>query len=88
MVTKANSKPCQISEMELFLQNVTSFATYPESCHTSKMVAFSKNSRKLKAFATFAKSFILDVWQVSEYASELTSKVMGVSFLNQFKYQR
>ena len=72
--------------MEFFLQDVTSFVTYPESCHASKMVAFSKNSQKLKAFAIFAKSFILDGWQGFEYASELTSKVMKVSFLNQFKY--
>ena len=33
-----------------------------------------------KPFTTFAKTSILDVWQGSEYASELTSKVKGVSF--------
>ena len=34
------------------------------------------------------KPSILDVWQVSEYASEFASKVKDVSYLNQFEYQR
>ena len=34
----------------------------------------------------FANS-IFDVWQGSEYASELSSKVKDVSFLNQFECQ-
>ena len=41
-----------------------------------------------KLFTIFAKTSILDVWQGSEYVSELVSKVKDVSFLNQFKYQR
>ena len=31
---------------------------------------------------------MLDVWQGSEHASELTPKVKDVSFLNQFEYER
>ena len=46
-----------------------------ESYHTSKMEFFARTS-------------IFDVWQGSEYASELASKLKNVSFLNQFKYQR
>ena len=36
----------------------------------------------------FAKASMLDIWQGSEYASELASKVKDLSFLDQFKYQR
>ena len=32
-----------------------------------------------------AKTSIFDVWQGSEYASELATKVKDVSFLNQFE---
>ena len=38
-------------------------------------------------FTICAKASILDVWQGSEYASELASKVKDVSFSNQFEYQ-
>ena len=31
---------------------------------------------------------MFDIWQGSEYASELASKVKDLSFLDQFKYQR
>ena len=50
--------------------------------------AFCKNVKNEKPFTIFAKTSILDVWQGSEYASELASKVKAVSFLNQFKYQK
>ena len=39
-----------------------------------------------KPFTIFVKTSILDVWQGSEYASELASKVTYVSYLNQFEY--
>ena len=39
-------------------------------------------------FTICAKTSILDVWQGSEYAPELASKVKDVSFLIQFEYQR
>ena len=63
--TKASSKPCQTSEMELFVKTV-------------------KNEN---LFTVFANSYILDVWQGSEYASKLASKVKDVLFLNQFKHE-
>ena len=36
----------------------------------------------------FVETSILDVWQGSEYVSELAFKATDVSFLNQFEYQR
>ena len=59
-----------------------------ESCHTSKMELFAKTVKNEKPFTIFVKSSILDVWQGSEYASELASKVKDASFLNQVKCQR
>ena len=58
-----------------------------ESCQTSKMELFVKLIKNEKPFTIFVKSFILDVWQGFEYASELPSKVTDVSFLNQLEYQ-
>ena len=52
------------------------------------MKLLAKIVKNEKLFTIFAKTSILDVWQGSEYASELASKVEDVSFLNQFKYQR
>ena len=52
------------------------------------MKLFTKIVTKEKPFTIFVKASILDVWQGSEYASELASKVKDVSFLNQFEYQR
>ena len=52
------------------------------------MEFFAEIVKNEKPFTIFAKSSILDVWQGSEYASELASKIKDVSFLNQFKYQR
>ena len=51
------------------------------------MEIFAKIIKKEKTFTIFAETSILDVWQSSEYASELTSKVKDVSFFHQFKYQ-
>ena len=59
-----------------------------ESCQTSKMEFFAKIVKNYKPFNIFAKTSILDIWQASEYASELASKFKNVSFLNQFEYQR
>ena len=39
-------------------------------------------------FTVCTKTSALDVWQGSEYASELASKIKDVSFPNQFEYQR
>ena len=52
------------------------------------MELFAKIVKNEKPFTIFVKTSILDVWQGSEYASELASKVKDVSFLNQFEYQR
>ena len=52
------------------------------------MELFAKIVKKGKPFTIFVKSFILDVWQGSEYGSELVSKIKDVPFLNQFKHQR
>ena len=52
------------------------------------MKLFAKTVKKKKPFAVFVKTSIFDVWQGSEYVSELASKVTDVSFLKQFEYQR
>ena len=52
------------------------------------MENFAKIVKNEKLFTILAKTSILDVWQGSEYASELAPKVKDLSFLNQFKYQR
>ena len=52
------------------------------------MKLFAKIVKNIKPFTICVKTPILDVWQVSEYASEFASKVKDVSFLNQFEYQR
>ena len=52
------------------------------------MEFFAKIVKNEKLFTIFVKTSILDVWQGSEYASELASKVKNVSFLKQFEYQR
>ena len=52
------------------------------------MELFAKLVKNEKAFTIFVKTSVLDVWQGSEYASELPSRVTNVSFLNQFEYQR
>ena len=46
-----------------------------KSCLTSKMKLFPKIVKSEKPFTIFAKTSILDVWQGSEYAPELASKV-------------
>ena len=48
------------------------------------MELFVKIVQNEKPFTIFPKTSILDVWQSSEYASELASKVKDVLFLSQF----
>ena len=79
MAAKANSKPCKISEMKLFSPVVTGFRGELRILPNILDGTFCKI---LKAVHYFAKTSILDVWQGSECASELASKVKGVSFLN------
>ena len=63
---------------ELFLQVVTGFRANSESCQLSKMELFVKIVKKENSFTIFVKVPILDVWQGSEHASELASKVTDV----------
>ena len=74
--------------MELFLQDFLGLQGNSESCQTSKIELFAKKAKNEKPFTIFVKSSILDVWQGSEYASELASRVTDISFLKQFEYQR
>ena len=48
-----------------------------ESFQTSKTELFAKVVKNAKPFTIFAKT--LDVWQVSEYASELAFEVKDIS---------
>ena len=52
------------------------------------MELVAKAVKNWKPFTISAKTFTLDVWQGSQYSSELASKVKNVSFLNQFEHQR
>ena len=60
----------------------------PESCQSPKMELIAQITKNEKPFTTFVKTFILDVWQGSEFVSELASKVTDVLFLKQYEYQR
>ena len=53
MVAKANSKPSQSSETELFLQIVTGFRGKLRILPNTQHEAFCKTSRKLKAVSLF-----------------------------------
>ena len=57
-----------------------------EYCQTSKMELFLKIVKNEQLFTICAKGSILDVWQDSEYASKLASKLKDVSFLSRFEY--
>ena len=52
------------------------------------MESFVKIVKNEKSFIIFVKTSILNVWQVSEYAPELASRVTDIPFLKQFEYQR
>ena len=47
--------------------------SYSEPCQTSKMERFAKTVDGLKPLTIFTKHSILDVWQDSEYASDIQS---------------
>ena len=53
--------------------NITTGA-YSESCQTSKMECFTKTAKGFYQLIILAKSIILDLWQSSEYTSELGSR--------------
>ena len=48
----------------------TSSEAYTEPCQTSKMEVFAKMVNGFSFLSIFAKIFILDVWEDSEFASE------------------
>ena len=52
------------------------------------MDLFAKLVKNEKPYNIFVKTSILDVWQGSECASELASKVTVVSFLKQFEISK
>ena len=85
---KVNSRPWLKIRDGVFSASLPGLQGNPESCQTSKTELFAKIVRNEKPFNIFVKTFILDVWQGSENASELASKVTDVSFLKQFEYQR
>ena len=57
--TKVSSKPCQISEMELFRQVVTGFRGELRILSNIYDGAFCENSQKRKAVHYFCKTFHL-----------------------------
>ena len=73
----------------LFVLKIFKFLSWPFG-HVEKTARLERDkiNFKIPPFTIFVKTSILDVWQGSEYASELASKVTDVSFLNQFEYQR
>ena len=80
--------PAKYLRWSFFLKLSLGSETNSESCQTSKMELFAKIVKNEMPFTMFVKTYIVDVWQASEYASELVSKVTDVSFLNQSEYQR
>ena len=77
--TRVNSRPWQTSEMKLLSRSFLGLQGNSESCKTSRIKLFAKIVKNEKQFTFFVKISILDVWQCSEYASELASKVTGES---------
>ena len=80
--------PAKYLRWSFFLKSSLGSETNSESCQTSKMELSAKIVKNEMPFTMFVKTYIMDAWQASEYASELASKVTDVSFLNQFEYQR
>ena len=62
MAAKANPKPCQKPEMELFPQVVTGVRGELGILPIIWDEAFCKNSQKLKLFTIFEKTSIFNVW--------------------------
>ena len=79
MIPKTNLKICQVSEMK----PLTASEANLESCQTSKMSLSKKIVENKNSFTIFAKTSISDLWQGSEYASELASKNQGLANINQ-----
>ena len=80
--------PAKYLRWTFFPKSFLGFQGNSESCQTPKMELFAKLVKNEKPLTIFVKTSMLDVWQGSEYASELPSKVRDVSVLDQFEYQR
>ena len=83
MATKANSKPCQTSETDLFPQVVTGFMGEIRNCQNSKIKLFTNNSQKLKAVHCFCKKALS--WMFDKVLNMLLN---WLPKLRMFQYQR
>ena len=77
---KVNQNPVKNLRSSVFCKFFLGLQGNSESCQTSKMEKIVKNE---KSFTSFVITSISDVWEGSEYASALASKVTDVSFLRQ-----
>ena len=76
--TKVNLKPCETPDTGFSRNSLLAFRG--EFYYTSKMKFFAEIVKTKKLSTIFARTCIFDVWQDSEYASELASKVKDVLF--------
>ena len=80
--------PAKHLRWTFFCKSLLGSEANSEFCQASKMEIFAKTVKKENPLIKFVKTSILDVWQGPGYVSELASKVMDVSFLNQYECQR
>ena len=93
-IVEAYSEPSQTSLVNIFAKLINGykgeFIILSNIWNGAFFASLYGLKRRIQKFVEFliinAKSSILDVWQGSEYASEVASK--DVSFLNQFGYHR
>ena len=83
--TKWIPDPAKYLRWSFFRKSSLGLEANSESCQTSKMELLAKMVKNEMPFTMFVKTYIMDVREGSEYASELASKVMDASFLNQFE---
>ena len=74
MTTKANSNPAKHLRRGFFRKLLSTKEANSEYCQTSKMKLFATTVKSWKPISIYAKTSTVDVWQGSEYASELASK--------------
>ena len=67
--------PAKHLRWRFFRKSLLGSEVNSESCKTSKVKLFAEIVKTEKPFTIFVKASILDVWQGSEYASELASRV-------------
>ena len=71
---KDEVKFCQTSETGLFRKLLSAKEANSEYSQTSKVKLFAITIKSWNPISIYAKTSTVDVWQGSEYASELTSK--------------